>query len=107
MIRKTVLVMLILTACWIGQAAAEAGKSQSTVGPKLAEQEKKLLMSNISAMRNQDMRVIVLQQILNEESAKQIQMQAVFCDQYKLNPEKFRAGKYTVDDKTGEIKEDK
>jgi len=105
--RKMVVIMLILAACWIGRAAAAAEKSQPSVEPKLTEQEKNLLVSNINAMRNQEMRVMVLQQLLNEEYAKLVQMQAVFCDQYKLNPEKFRTGKYTFDDKTGEFIESK
>lgn len=52
------------------------------------------IISNITALRNQETRVAVLQQFLGEESNKLLQMQAVFCDQYKLNIEKFRAGKY-------------
>jgi len=67
--------------------------------------EKNVQIANINAVRNQEVRTAVIQQIVNEETAKLMQMQAVFCDQYKLDIEKFRAGKYIYDSKTGKFSE--
>ena len=68
-----------------------------------ARQEKELLIANINNMRNQELRVAVLQQLLNEEIAKLRNVQAVFCDQYKLDIEKFRRGLYRYDDGQGKF----
>lgn len=69
------------------------------------QQEKDVLIANINTLRNQEVRVAILQQLLNEEVAKLRQVQAVFCDQYKLDPEKFRAGLYIYDEAEGKFVE--
>jgi len=71
------------------------------------EAKKDLLINNITALRNQEVRVMVLQQILNEETSKLMQVQAVFCDQYNLDVEKFRAGVYRYDAEKDEFTERK
>ena len=68
-----------------------------------ARQEKELLIANINNLNNQQLRVAVLQQLLNEELAKLRNVQAVFCDQYKLDIEKFRMGLYRYDDGQGKF----
>ena len=68
-------------------------------------QEKEALVANINNMRNQELRVAVLGQILNEEVAKMRDVQASFCSKYKLNVEKFRQGLYRYDDKQGKFVE--
>ena len=107
MARKMFMIVLVLSACWFGRFAVAAEKPQPAAQKKFTDQEKSLLVSNINAMRNQETRVTVLEQVFNEEYAKLVQMQAVFCDQYKLDPQKLRAGKYTFDDKTEEFVETK
>lgn len=74
-------------------ASQEATQEQVT-----KQQERDMLIANINALRNQEVRVAVLQQLLNEEIARLRQVQAVFCDQYKLDPEKFRTGLYIYDE---------
>ena len=69
------------------------------------EIKRDMLISNLNALRNQELRVAVLQQLVNEETAKLLQMQAIFSDQHKLNPDKLRAGMYTYDEKTGQFVE--
>ena len=64
-----------------------------------------MLISNLNALRNQELRVAVLQQLVNEETAKLLQVQAIFSDQYKLDPDKLRAGAYTYDEKAGKFVE--
>jgi len=71
------------------------------------QQEKDATIANIIALRNEEARVVVLQQLLNEEFAQLKQMQAVFCDQYNLDPEKFRNNLYRYDDKNGKFVEEK
>ena len=63
-----------------------------------ARQEREVLAANINNLSNQGLRVAVLQQLLNEESAKLRNVQAVFCDTYKLDIEKLRNGMYSYDD---------
>ena len=76
---------------------------QAPTPVETARQEKELLIANINNMRNQELRVAVLQQLLNEEVAKLRNVQAVFCDQYKLDIEKFRMGLYRYDDAKGKF----
>jgi len=81
----------------------EEAKQTAPTQVETARQEKELLIANINNMRNQELRVAVLQQLLNEEVAKLRNVQAVFCDQYKLDIEKFRMGLYRYDDKQGKF----
>ena len=67
------------------------------------KQEKDALIANINGMNNQQLRVTVLQQMLNEELGKLRNIEAVFSDQYKLDVEKFRKGLYRFDEKLGKI----
>ena len=77
---------------------------EAAQGPvEAARQEKEALIANINNMRNQELRVAVMQQILNEEVAKLRNIQAVFCDAYKLDVDKFRQGLYRYDEKTGKF----
>jgi len=68
-----------------------------------ARQEREILAANINNLSNQGLRVAVLQQLFNEESAKLRNVQAVFCDAYKLDIEKLRKGMYRYDDKQGKF----
>lgn len=83
-------------------AAAEAAKPASAP-EKPAAGDKELLIANINNMRNQELRVAILQQLLNEELAKLRNVQAVFCDQYELDIEKFRQGLYRYDEAQGKF----
>lgn len=65
-----------------------------------AANEKQLLANNFAMLGNQQARVVVLQQLLNREVADLRSMEAVFCDQYKLDPEKWRKGGYRWDEKS-------
>jgi hypothetical protein len=70
-----------------------------------AAQEKEILIANINNMRNQEIRAAVLQQLLNEEIAKLRNLQALFCDKYKLDVDKFRQGLYRYDESQGKFVE--
>jgi hypothetical protein len=72
-----------------------------------AQREKDVLIANIVALRNKETRVTVLQQLLNDEMNGLRRMQAVFCDQYKLDLNKFRAGQYVYDEEKGKFVEKK
>ncbi len=88
--------------------AAAAPQDKDAAFPQLsptAQQEREALVANINNMNNQQLRVAVLQQLLNEEVAKLRNVQAVFCDQYGLDIEKFRNGLYRYDDKAGKFVE--
>lgn len=72
---------------------------------KERDAEKTMLINNIQIMQNLEARVAVLQQLLNREVGDLRQMQAVFCDQYKLDIEKWRRGAYRYDDKQAKFVE--
>ena len=77
---------------------------EPVTGPvEIVRQQKELLVANINNLRNQELRVAILQQLLNEEVAKLRNMQAVFCDAYKLDVEKFRLGQYRYDEGQGKF----
>ena len=90
----------LLSFCVIVNPVMAQQKSQKEI-------ERDLLISNLTALRNQELRVAILQQLVNEEAAKLRQMQAVFSDQYNLQPDKLRAGQYVYDEKTGKFVERK
>lgn len=113
----SVIILAVAVAC-IQPALAqtkEKGKAKQQTLESLqvpteqdvAKQQKELLIANINNMRNQELRVAVLQQLLNEEIAKLRNVQAVFCDQYGLDIEKFRKGLYRYDEKEGRFVETK
>ena len=63
-----------------------------------AEEKKQALISNFNIMRNQELRVILLQQMLNEEVIKLNNLQEQFCKLYNLDINKLRQGLYRYDD---------
>ena len=90
---------------WTEKVKKEEEKEKVEMERK-AQSDKEILAANaanINALQNQEVRVSVLQQLLNEETAKLRQMEAVFCDQYKLDLEKYRARKYQYDADTGKF----
>jgi hypothetical protein len=83
-------------------AAAQAVAAQAGAGAQTSQEEaqRQELITNITTLRNQEIRAAVLQQLLNEEAGKLMNTQAVFCDRYKLDVEKWRQGLYRYDEKT-------
>lgn len=82
--------------------------AQETVAAGTAadmENQKKQTVNYLQEMGNQEMRVIVLGQLYNQEAGLLKQKQALFCDLYKLDIEKWRKGLYRYDDKTGKFLE--
>ena len=75
------------------------GASTAAVPASPKDQEKQVMIGSLRAMQNQEVRVLVLQDLFNREAADLRQTQAVFCDQYKLDLEKWRKGLYRYDTK--------
>lgn len=101
---------VVLLSCSIVLAKDEKKKvKQSATAPAQAQtaittaQEKEALITNIANMRNQELRVAVLGQLLNEEIAKLRDVQKAFCSKYKLDLEKFRQGLYRYDEQQGKF----
>lgn len=102
------LVAVMLLCAAPAFAKDNKGKKEEVKAPvptpvEMARQEKEFLIANINNMRNQELRVAVLQQLLNEEVGKLRNVQAVFCDTYKLDIEKFRMGQYRYDEGQGKF----
>jgi hypothetical protein len=90
------------------KAEVSVAQQQQTAVPEQLSPEqaaRQELFANINAIQNAQIRVAVLQQLLNEESAKLMNIQAVFCDRYKLDVDKFRKGLYIYDDRIGKFVE--
>lgn len=83
--------------------AAEAVAEKPVLSPE--DQAKKQVINDLGVMQNQEVRVIVLQQVLSREVAELRQSQAVFCDAYKLDVEKWRKGLYRYDEKQAKFVE--
>ena len=98
-----VVVFLCATPALAKDKAKKEAKQPVANPVETARQEREVLAANINNLSNQGLRVAVLQQLLNEESAKLRNVQAVFCDTYKLDIEKLRKGMYRYDDKQGKF----
>ena len=89
----------------------EADKAKDTVPTEQKQalspqdQAKQQVVNDLGLMQNQEVRVIVLQQVLSREAAELRQSQAVFCDSYKLDVEKWRKGLYRYDEKQAKFVE--
>jgi hypothetical protein len=101
--------ILTLIAALVLCAAPLFAKESKQVKPALTgpveeiRQEKETLAANINSLRNQEMRISVLEQLFNDEVARLRSMQAAFCDKYKLDIDKFRLGLYRYDEAQGKF----
>ncbi len=75
----------------------------------LTEEQRKTFIqqvkANVAAVNLQEVTVQVLGMEYQKELSKMQQMQAVFCDTYKLDVDKVRQGRYRFDEKTGKFNE--
>lgn len=62
------------------------------------EEKKQALINNFNMMRNQELRVMLLQQMVNEEVNKLGSLQEQFCKLYNLDVQKLRQGLYRYDE---------
>ncbi len=85
------------------KAKKETAKPSQKTSAEAARQGKEALIAGVNNMRNQEIRVAVLQQLLNEEIAKLRNIQEAFCKQFKLDVEKFRQGLYRYDEQQGKF----
>jgi len=95
------------SAAKLAQQTSPATQTQTQTPAMPTEQDlaRQELIANLNGMRNQELRVAILQQLLNEESGKLLNIQAVFCDRYRLDVEKWRNGLYRYDEKQGKFVE--
>ena len=104
------LFLMVVASFTVGAFAAEKEKKKepeaaAAKAPTTEEQQKQLLVNNVQAMQNQEARVVVLQQLLEREVGTLRQMQALFCDQYKLDSDKWRKGLYRFSPESGKFEE--
>lgn len=95
--------MAILFSAITPATAGERRKPQQAAAAQLnaqtgtKEEKKQALMNNFNIMRNQELRVMLLQQMLNEEAVKLGNLQEQFCRLYNLDIQKLRNGLYRYD----------
>ena len=89
----------------VSQPPASTAAAKPVTATPAQNSARDALVNNIGALRTQELRVIVVQQILNEEMTKLDATQKNFCSQYKLDLEKFRKGLYRYDDQQGKFVE--
>jgi len=85
--------------------AQEAAVTEDEAAQEALKQQIQILKTNIAAMRAKQARVAILKQLLDEELSDLRQMQAVFCDQYNLDINKFRAGLYRFNEEKAAFEE--
>mgnify|MGYP001561457487 CR=1 FL=1 len=96
--------VLLSTIAIAPAAAGERRKSNNAAVTQLnaqagtKEEKKRALINNFNIMRNQELRVILLQQMLNEEASKLGSLQEQFCRLYNLDIQKLRQGNYRYDE---------
>ncbi|MDD4980992.1 MAG: hypothetical protein PHC54_07030 [Candidatus Omnitrophica bacterium] len=109
--RRILLALIVALLCVQVPLLAKDKKGATQKGQAAvmnpAQQQKEALIGNINAMRNQELRVAVLQQLFNEEVEKLKNFQTAFCNEYKLDLDKFRKGLYRYDEKQGKFVEAK
>jgi len=79
--------------------------TQEDAEQQALQQQIQILKTNIAALRAKQARAAILKQLLDEELADLRQMQAVFCDQYNLDINKFRAGLYRFNEEKAMFEE--
>ena len=99
------LLLAVIFLASVVPAFAAPAKTQAPAVKSANSAEKDQLIANLNNMRNQEVRVIILQQLLNEEAGKLNGVQEGFCKTYKLNVEKLRQGLYRYDDAQGKFVE--
>lgn len=107
-----VLIIALLCPSCVFAQKDDKNKAKTEAEPEIGSQrldpkaqEREMLIANFNNLRNQELRVAVLQQLLNEAVVQLRNIQAVFCDTYKLDVEKFRQGLYRYDDKEAKFVE--
>ncbi len=89
--------------------AAEEKKPAAPAAATPTEEQRKAFIQQVKAnaagMNLQEVTVQVLGMQYQKELNNLQQMQAVFCDSYKLDVNKFRQGRYRFDEKTGKFNE--
>lgn len=103
--------LMTMAVLWTTVPAQAEAKPRAKAAPapvvKKADSDKDKLIANLNNMRNQEVRVIILQQLINEEVAKLNEVQESFCKTYKLDVDKLRQGLYRYDDDKGKFVESK
>ena len=103
--------LIFLKTSFAAEAKAKTANDAPTavVTQAISADDKKRIEQTLSAqlqeLDNNQARVIVLQQLFNEEAAKLRQQQLLFCDIYKLDVEKWRQGFYQYDSNQGKFVE--
>lgn len=82
----------------LGLMLSTTGYCQET---PLTDEEKTVLKENIEKLRGQSIVVQVLANQYNKELAELRRMEAVFCDVFKLDIDKWRAGQYVFNQEEG------
>lgn len=107
--------IIFLAACGLlagmagGVSLWAAEEKKAAAPPAQTEEQRKAFVqqvkSNAAALNLQEVTVQVLGMQYQKELANLQQMQAIFCDTYKLDVTKFRQGRYRFDEKTGKFSE--
>jgi len=89
------------------QGAPQKEQAIAAAPDQTAGEQKQALINNFTILQNREARVVVLQQLLNREMEEMRKMEAAFCDNYKLDVDKWRRGGYIYDEKEGKFVERK
>jgi hypothetical protein len=103
--RRIVFCVTALALICAGAALAKDEKrpQAQTAAPAANPKEREALATSIINLQAQVLRVNVLQQLLNEETAKLRSTETAFAKQHKLDVEKLRQGLYVFDAQQGKF----
>lgn len=101
------LVTLFAPPVWAAEPAKEKAKPPPAAEAQDQPREQFLAQArrNIGALNFQEVTVQILAAQYQKELNNLQQMQAVFCDTYKLDVTKFRQGRYRFDEKQAKFVE--
>lgn len=104
--QRLVLILVILTCLTaVGLEVVPAFAQERQQAPSQAEAALQQLQTELNALEMQRMTVTVLQLQLTKELNAWRQMEAVFCDKYGLNVDKWRKQLYRFDPKENKFVE--
>ena len=107
--KKGYVLLAALLAILVASAAyaVETAQPAAPAANAQADQQKQAVIANFSALQNREVRVVILQQLIEREAQELKKMEAAFCENYKLDVEKWRRGEYRYDEKLGKFVENK
>ncbi len=100
-ISKRIKGLLLVSLLVLGFSGAACAKDKAKTEDKAASKD--AVVKELRVIQAQEIRLLVLQQLFNQEAAVLKQKHSAFCQANDLNEEKFKKGLYQFDEATGKF----